>query len=163
VVLGGALVHVGLGANLGDAVATLRAAVEAMQDLPQTRVVAVSSFYRSAPVDAGGPDFINAVAALETALAPEALLSALQAIELSHGRERPYVNAPRTLDLDILLIGDLRINSPALTVPHPRLHQRAFALAPLLELAPEATIPGIGPAKAALQAIADQRLERLAA
>lgn len=160
---GRALFHVGLGANLGDAAGTLRAAIEAMNGLPDTRVAAVSSFYRSAPVDASGPDFINAVAALETGLDPAELLSALQGIEAAHGRERPHVNAPRTLDLDILLGQDLMVDSPALKIPHPRMHGRAFVLAPLVELAPDAHIPGIGPAKAALAAVADQRIERLPA
>ena len=148
--------YVGLGANLGDLPQTLRAALRALDALPQTRVEAVSSAWRSAPVDAGGPDYLNAVARLETTLEPEALLDALQAIELSHGRERPYVNAPRTLDLDVLLYGDEPIHTARLTVPHPRLHERAFVLRPLLEVAPECQDLAVH-----LPAVADQALEKL--
>ena len=128
---------IGLGANLGDRLATLRTALSAMGALPGTRVQGVSSLYGSAPVDAGGPDYLNAVAQVQTTLAPHALLAQLQAIEQAAGRERPYRNAPRTLDLDILLYGDEVIDTPTLTVPHPRLHERAFALCPLAELAPD--------------------------
>jgi 2-amino-4-hydroxy-6-hydroxymethyldihydropteridine diphosphokinase len=130
--------YVGLGANLGaDIGATLTQAALSLAALPGTRVAALSSVWRSAPVDAGGPDFLNAVAALETVLAPLELLDALQAIELAHGRERPYRNAPRTLDLDLLLHGDVALDTPRLTLPHPRLRERAFVLRPLLEIAPE--------------------------
>ncbi len=130
--------YVGLGANLGaDLASTLTQAALHMAALPGTRVVALSSVWRSAPVDAGGPDFLNAVAALDTALQPLELLGALQAIELGHGRERPYRNAPRTLDLDLLLYADLVLETPRLTLPHPRLGGRAFVLRPLLEIAPE--------------------------
>jgi 2-amino-4-hydroxy-6-hydroxymethyldihydropteridine diphosphokinase len=143
-------VFVGLGANLGDAVATVRAAFEALNVLPQTRCVARSSLYRSAPIDAQGADYINAVAQLQTQLLPAALLKELQAIEERFGRERPYRNAPRTLDLDLLLYGQRRIATPLLTVPHPRLHERAFVLAPLAEIAPDLALP----------IPADQRIER---
>ncbi|PZP29391.1 MAG: 2-amino-4-hydroxy-6-hydroxymethyldihydropteridine diphosphokinase [Roseateles depolymerans] len=130
--------YIGLGANLGDDLAaTLRQALAALAALPQTRVVAVSSAWRSAPVDAQGPDFLNAVAALDTALQPLVLLDALQSIESAQGRERPYRNAPRTLDLDLLLYGQLVLDSERLTLPHPRLGERAFVLRPLLEIAPE--------------------------
>jgi 2-amino-4-hydroxy-6-hydroxymethyldihydropteridine diphosphokinase len=129
--------YVGLGANLGsDLLATLTQAAQALAALPGTRLVALSSAWRSAPVDAGGPDFLNAVAALETTLAPLELLDGLQAIEQAHGRERPYRNAPRTLDLDLLLYGDQVLDTPRLTLPHPRLGERAFVLRPLLEIAP---------------------------
>jgi 2-amino-4-hydroxy-6-hydroxymethyldihydropteridine diphosphokinase len=117
--------------------------------------VALSSAWRSAPVDAGGPDFLNAVAALDTALAPLELLDALQAIELAHGRERPYRHAPRTLDLDLLLYGDVRLDTPRLTLPHPRLGERAFVLCPLLEISPELAHLATGEGWRA------QRLERL--
>ena len=157
----GATAHIGLGANLGDAQATLRAALQALVALPGSRLLAVSSVYRSAPVDAAGPDFFNAVAALHTRLAPLALLDALQAIERQFGRQRPYPNAPRTLDLDLLLLGDLVLQTPRLTLPHPRLHQRAFVLQPLLELAPGLAAPGLGPLAAHLPATAGQRLQRL--
>ena len=146
---------IGLGANLGDARAALRAAVRALAALPCTRVLRVSSLYRSAPVDAGGPDYLNAVAELDTPLAPLALLHALQSIEQAAGRERPYRNAPRTLDLDLLLHGDERLDSPELTVPHPRMGERAFVLLPLAELA-----PGLVRAEQ-LAAVAGQRIERV--
>ena len=138
-------VFVGLGANLGDARATLLAALAQIDALPQTQRVAQSSFYRSAPVDAQGPDFLNAVAELRTALQPLDLLAELQAIERAHGRERPFRHAPRTLDLDLLLYGQRVVDDPALTVPHPRLHERAFVLLPLAELAPDLHHPRLGP------------------
>ena len=152
---------VGLGANLGDTARTLASALEALAALPETELQAASSLYRSAPVDATGPDYLNAAARLETALSPEELLRCLQAIELAHGRERPFVNASRTLDLDLLLYADLQIRSPHLCVPHPRLHQRAFVLQPLLELAPGLTAPGLGVLRPYLAAVSDQRVERL--
>jgi 2-amino-4-hydroxy-6-hydroxymethyldihydropteridine diphosphokinase len=132
----GERIFVGLGANLGDALATLRAAFDALDALPGTRCAARSSFYRSAPIDAGGPDYINAVAELRSTLEPEALLLALQSIEARFGRERPHRNAPRTLDLDLLRYGERQVRSAALTLPHPRLQERAFVLLPLAELAP---------------------------
>lgn len=150
--------YIGLGANLGDLSATLRAALEALSGLPDSRLLAVSSGWRSAPVDAGGPDFLNAVACLDTALAPLELLDALQAIEQAHGRERPYRNAPRTLDLDLLLIEGQAWSDERLQLPHPRLHERAFVLCPLLELAPELALPGLGRLQTHLAAVADQRL-----
>ena len=154
---------VGLGANLGDARRTLREAVRAIAALPGCRLVQVSSLWRSAPVDATGPDFFNAVAALDTTLAPLELLRALQAMELSHGRERPYRNAPRTLDLDLLLYGDLCQDDPVLTLPHPRAHERAFVLAPLAELAPQLPWPGRDATPARLlEGVRDQAVERLA-
>jgi len=147
--------YVGLGANLGEARAALAQAVRAMHQLPGTRVQQVSGLYRSAPVDAAGPDYLNAVACLQTTQAPLALLHALQALELQAGRERPYRNAPRTLDLDLLLYGDLHQQDAELTLPHPRMHERAFVLLPLAELAPQQ----IG--APALAAVAGQRLQRL--
>lgn len=129
--------YVGLGANLGaDLGATLTQAALHLAALPGTQVSALSSLWRSAPVDAEGPDFVNAVVALDTGLAPLPLLDALQAIELAHGRERPYRHAPRTLDLDLLLYDDIVLDTPRLTLPHPRLGERAFVLRPLLEIAP---------------------------
>jgi 2-amino-4-hydroxy-6-hydroxymethyldihydropteridine diphosphokinase len=128
--------YVGLGANLGEPLAALQAALRALGALPGTRLVRNSRIYRSAPVDAGGPDYLNAVAELETALAAPELLRELQRVEADAGRERPYRNAPRTLDLDLLLYGSARIESDALTVPHPRMWERAFVLLPLAELAP---------------------------
>jgi 2-amino-4-hydroxy-6-hydroxymethyldihydropteridine diphosphokinase len=145
-------VFVGLGANLGDAIATVRAAIEALHEIEGCEVIARSSLYRTAPVDAAGSDYINAVVQLRTRLQPMALLKAMQAVEERFGRERPYRNAPRTLDLDLLLHGERRIVTPELTVPHPRMHERAFVLAPLAEIAPDLaqSIP------------ADQRIERIA-
>lgn len=145
---------IGLGANLGDARAALAGAVQAMGRLAGTQVLRVSSLYRSAPVDATGPDYLNAVAELRTTLAPQALLQALQALELAAGRERPYRNAPRTLDLDVLLYGSQSIATPTLTVPHPRLWERAFVLLPLAELAPERVT------SAQLQAVQAQAIAR---
>jgi 2-amino-4-hydroxy-6-hydroxymethyldihydropteridine diphosphokinase len=151
---------VGLGANLGDLRATLEAALAALQACPQTRVLAVSSAWRSAPVDAQGPDYLNAVAWLDTTLTPMELLRALQSIEQAHGRERPYRNAPRTLDLDVLSYDGLSLDSELLQLPHPRLHQRAFVLRPLLELAPDLQLPGLGCLADHLPAVADQALEQ---
>lgn len=153
--------YVGLGANLGDARATLRDALSRLAVLPQTRLVRASSFFRSAPVDAGGPDFVNAVAELSTTLEPLALLRALQAIERDHGRERPYRNAPRTLDLDLLLHGRVRQQDPVLTLPHPRGHERAFVLQPLAEIAPDLQWPGHGSVESLAAAITDQPIEKL--
>ncbi len=158
---GATTAYIGLGANLGDARATLAAAVQALAALPGCRLEQQSSLYRSAPVDAVGPDFINAVVALHTTLAPLALLAALQAIERRFGRERPHHHAPRTLDLDLLLMGDLQCHSPVLVLPHPRAHQRAFVLLPLLEISPGLCAPGLGPLAGHLGATAGQRVQRL--
>lgn len=128
---------IGLGGNLGDVAQALREAVQAIDDLPGTRVTARSSLYRTAPCEASGPDYINAVIGIFTTLSAPELLEALQKIEISAGRERPYFHAPRTLDLDLLLYGSARISSPALTVPHPRMGGRAFVLVPLAEVAPD--------------------------
>ena len=155
------LAGIGLGANLGDARATLDAEIEALESLPETTLRAVSSTYRSAPIDSSGPDYLNAVALLDTRLAPQALLAELQRIELAHGRERPYYNAPRTLDLDLLFHGEQRMATPTLVLPHPRMHERAFVLLPLAELAPALTIPGRGPVAQLLASVADQRVDKL--
>ena len=157
------LAWIGLGANLGDALATLAAARAVITAWTHSRVLACSSPWRSAPVDAGGPDYMNAVMALDTTLDAPALLAALQALEQAHGRQRPYVNAPRTLDLDLLLHGQQVLDTPTLVLPHPRLHQRAFVLRPLLEIAPDLAAPGLGPLAQWLPAVASQRVERLAA
>ncbi len=147
--------YVALGANLGDATDTVNLALQALDSLPQTRLVRASRLYRTAPWEASGPDFINAVAQVSTTLAPHAMLAALQALELQAGRERPYRNAPRTLDLDLLLYGEQTIHSDSLEVPHPRMWERAFVLVPLAEIAPERV-----PAEA-LQAVAGQPIDRL--
>ncbi|MDF3823221.1 2-amino-4-hydroxy-6-hydroxymethyldihydropteridine diphosphokinase [Leptospira sp. 96542] len=149
------IAYVGLGANLGNARETLRQALADLDRLPSTRLLRASSLYRSAPVDAQGPDFWNAVASVETQLAPDELLAALQTLELAAGRERPYRNAPRTLDLDLLLHGTVRQGDPALTLPHPRMRERAFVLLPLSEIAPDLVDAGD------LARVADQRIQRL--
>ena len=146
---------IALGANLGDARAAVLQALDALSALAETRLIARSRLYRTAPHEASGPDFINAVARIETRLSAPALLDALQAVERAAGRERPYPNAPRTLDLDILLYGDARIDSPRLSVPHPRMQGRAFVLHPLAELSP-AHVSG-----AALQSVGDQPIDPL--
>lgn len=156
--MGGTVIaYVALGANLGDAATTVLNAMEDIDGLPQTRVSRRSSLYRTAPVDAGGPDYVNAVVELSTALAPEDLLESLQQLELDAGRQRPYRNAPRTLDLDILLFGDVRVNNERLTIPHPRMPERAFVLVPLAEVAPRHVSPQM------LHAVSAQPIERMAA
>jgi len=152
---------IGLGANLGDAATTIDSAFESLARLPQSRLVARSSLYRTQPVDADGPDYVNAVARVDTALSPRQLLHALLAIEHDHGRERSHRNAPRTLDLDLLLHGERVIDETDLVVPHPRLHLRAFALLPLAEIAPDTVVPAHGPVGALLAAVAGQRIDRL--
>jgi 2-amino-4-hydroxy-6-hydroxymethyldihydropteridine diphosphokinase len=147
--------YVGLGANLGEPLASLHGALQGLAAVPGTRLVRSSRMYRSAPVDAGGPDYLNAVAQLETSLTAPELLRELQRLELDAGRERPYRNAPRTLDLDLLLYGSGRIDSGALIVPHPRMRERAFVLLPLAELAPERVTPS------ELAAVAHQRIAPL--
>jgi 2-amino-4-hydroxy-6-hydroxymethyldihydropteridine diphosphokinase len=155
--------YVALGSNLGDPLATVQAAFAALRDLPQTRLAAASSLYRSAPVGLKNqPDFINAVAALDTRLDAEALLDALFAIEARFGRRRDYHHAPRTLDLDLLLYGDETRATPRLVLPHPRMHERAFVLLPLVEIAPDAVIPGHGPAAALTERVREQKLAKLA-
>jgi 2-amino-4-hydroxy-6-hydroxymethyldihydropteridine diphosphokinase len=129
-------VFVGLGANLGDAIAVMSGAVQEIARLPGTTLTRQSSLYKSAPVDAQGPDFFNAVVQFSTHLTAMALLTHLQGIENAAGRQRPYRNAPRTLDLDILLFGDENMHTQNLTVPHPRMYSRAFVLLPLREIAP---------------------------
>lgn len=153
---------VGLGANLGDSAKALTMAFDDLARLPGTQLCARSSLYVSAPHDADGPDYINAVAELATTQTAEGLLGHLQAIEARHGRARPYRNAPRTLDLDLLLYGDEQVATAALTVPHPRLHERAFVLVPLAEIAPQVVVPGRGTLAALLPAVARQRIDKLA-
>ncbi|HYS51517.1 MAG TPA: 2-amino-4-hydroxy-6-hydroxymethyldihydropteridine diphosphokinase [Burkholderiales bacterium] len=153
---------IGLGANLGDPEAQVHRAFAALAELPGTRLLAASSLYRSAPVGVVAQlDFVNAVAEVETALTARALLEALLAEERRFGRTRGFPNAPRTLDLDLLLYGDRVIAEPGLVVPHPRMHERAFVLAPLAEIAPEIAIPGMGRAAALLAACTDQRVEKI--
>ena len=157
------LAYVGLGSNLDEPRTQVERALDELALLPRTQFRRRSSLYRTAPVGhAAQPNFINAVAAIDTELGAEELLAELQAIESRHGRKRSFPNAPRTLDLDLLLYGDARISSPGLVVPHRRMHERAFVLQPLVEIAPLAYIPGRGPATVCLAALAGQKIERIA-
>ncbi|NBW25088.1 MAG: 2-amino-4-hydroxy-6-hydroxymethyldihydropteridine diphosphokinase [Betaproteobacteria bacterium] len=149
------LATLGVGANLGDPRTAVRKAIADLARLPDTDMVGISSLYGSAPLDADGPDYVNAVVQVRTALSPDALLAALQAIEQKAGRERPYWNAPRTLDLDILLYGAARVDHEHLQIPHPRMWQRAFVVVPLAEIAPDLVNP------AQMQAVSGQALHRL--
>lgn len=163
--------YLGLGANLGDAKQSLKDAVISLAQRPGIIVLAKSSLYRTAPIDAEGDDFYNCVVAVGTLLPPAKLLALVQGVEHEFGRERPYRNAPRTLDIDILLYGDEQIDERVdehidgvttegqLTIPHPRLTQRAFALVPLLELDAEVIIPGQGSAASFVGQLADQAIE----
>ena len=156
------LAFIALGANLVAPVAQIRAALDALDRLPQSRRTQTSSLYRTAPVGVHGqPDFINAVAAVETTLEPEALLAALFDIEARFGRRRDTPLAARTLDLDLLLYDQQRLTTPTLILPHPRMHLRAFVLEPLLEIAPDCPIPGRGRAAAWRPAASMQLIERL--
>ncbi|MBS4017388.1 MAG: 2-amino-4-hydroxy-6-hydroxymethyldihydropteridine diphosphokinase [Dechloromonas sp.] len=156
------LAYIALGANLGDPAATVNAAFAALDQLPESRLLAKSALYRTAPVGiADQPEFVNAAALIDTTLAPEALLDALLGIEQVFGRVRAERNGPRTLDLDILLYDDLTLATPRLTLPHPRLHLRAFVLQPLADLAPDLAIPGRGRLAAWLPAVANQGICRL--
>ncbi len=153
---------VGLGANLGDPEKQVRQALQALGEIPGTRLARASSLYRSAPVGyAAQPDFVNAVAEIQTIQEPRPLLGELLAIEQRFGRERSFADAPRTLDLDLLLYGERAISEPGLTVPHPRMHERAFVLAPLEEIAPGLVIPGKGRVSELLAACADQDVRKL--
>jgi 2-amino-4-hydroxy-6-hydroxymethyldihydropteridine diphosphokinase len=148
---------VAVGANLGHAVATVQQALHDVATLPQTQLVRASSLYRSAPYEAQGPDFINAVVLLQTRLAPLALLHALQNLEHQSGRERPYKNAPRTLDLDVIFYGDVSMASTELTLPHPRWYERAFVLHPLAEIWPQRVNAD------QLASVQDQAIQRMSA
>ena len=153
---------IALGSNLENPVAQLQHAFGELEQLPETRLLSRSSLYRSAPVGRlDQPDFINAVACIETRLAPRALLQALLAIEQRHGRIRESLNAPRTLDLDILLYDDLQYRDSDLIIPHPRMTQRAFVLQPLFEIAPDCRIPGYDHVQHLLSLCQDQKLERI--
>ncbi len=155
--------YIAIGANLGQAKQCVQQAMQALGQLPMTRLLACSSLYRTAPMasdpsrptSATGPDYINAVAAIATGLTAPDLLLYLQALELAAGRERPYPDAPRTLDLDILLYGSAQMASAQLVIPHPRMAQRAFVLVPLAEIAPELV------SAAQLAAVAHQAIEKL--
>jgi 2-amino-4-hydroxy-6-hydroxymethyldihydropteridine diphosphokinase len=153
---------VALGSNLENPEQQVRRALAELDTLPQTRVTARSALYRTAPVGYDNqPDFVNAAAEIETGLAPLALLHALLALETAHGRERPFPNAPRVLDLDLLFYDDLVMDEPELTLPHPRLHERGFVLFPLADLAPGLTVPGKTTVRDLLAALPDQGVRRM--
>lgn len=153
--------YIGIGSNLGDAQDNVRRAITRVGELNDTRLTGQSSLFRTAPVDAVGDDYINAVVRIESSLPAAQLLQALQSIEQDFGRERPYRNAPRTLDLDILLYGQQAIASESLVVPHPRLTQRAFVLIPLLQIDPLIAIPGQGPAHSFVPGVAGQAIQKI--
>ena len=156
------LAYVGIGSNLLDPAAQVKSALAELARLPRSRLLKASSLYRTSPVGhTEQPDFVNAVAALETSLKPAELLAELQKIETQHGRQRSFKDAPRSLDLDLLLFDEIIQATADLKLPHPRMHQRAFVLKPLLEIAPGIAIPGVGPAAARLPQIADQQVERI--
>jgi 2-amino-4-hydroxy-6-hydroxymethyldihydropteridine diphosphokinase len=157
--------YIGLGANQGDLQETLKSAIESIKSIERSSFVAASPFYKTAPIDADGPDFLNAVAAIDTELEPYGLLLHLLDIELMLGRKRRGApgekKAARRVDLDLLLLGNFIVRSTPLTLPHPRLHQRAFVLRPLLDIEPDLRLPGMGPAAAFLPKVAEQRIERV--
>lgn len=155
--------YVGLGSNLDSPVEQIRSGMAALRELPDSHVLKCSSLYQTAPIGVTAqPDFINAACALDTALTPHALMRRLLAIEHAHGRRRgPQPGAARTLDLDILLYEDMELESPEVTLPHPRLHERAFALYPLFEIAPTVHVPGHGPIAELLRGCSEQRVTRL--
>jgi len=156
------IAYIALGSNLDDPRAQVLRGFKALDHLPGSRLLACASLYASAPVGyLDQPDFINSVAKLSTTLTPQALLQAVLDIEHLHGRERTFQNAPRTLDLDVLLYDDLVMHEHGLTIPHPQMHLRAFVLQPLLEIAADCVIPGVGRADIAAQACADQTLQRI--
>jgi len=146
---------VAFGANLGEAQATVLKAIEDVGALATTQLVKVSSLYASAPHEAVGPEFVNAVAMYDTDLPPLELLDALQNLETISGRERPFLNAPRTLDLDIIFYGNVALDSPRLTLPHPRWQERAFVLVPLAEISPDKVSPAL------LSSVANQPIRRI--
>jgi len=154
--------YIGLGSNQGDARSNVLSAMDRLAALPESALSERSSLFRTAPIEAEGDDFVNAVACVETGLGASQLLVALRGIEAEFGRERPYPNAPRTLDLDLLLYGEQTIDSAELKVPHPRMTQRAFVMIPLLQIDPFIHIPGKGPAHSFVPAVADQSISKLA-
>lgn len=153
---------IALGSNLGEPRQKVQQGFSALAALPKTRMLARSSLYGSTPVGyADQPDFVNAVAAIETLLPPLELLRALLGIEQQYGRQRGVQNGPRTLDLDLLLYGGLQHHEAGLTIPHPRMHERAFVLLPLVEIDPECVIPGKGRAADWLAKCTDQALHKI--
>jgi 2-amino-4-hydroxy-6-hydroxymethyldihydropteridine diphosphokinase len=155
--------YIGMGSNLESPERQLLAAFDALAASPGIHLTRRSSLYRTAPIGyAHQPDFLNAVAEILTRLSPDELLDTLLAIERRHGRVRDFANAPRTLDLDILIYGDVQLSNGRLVVPHPRAHERAFVLMPLLEIAPDCVIPGRGPARELLARVQDQGVAHVA-
>lgn len=155
------IAYLGLGANIGDAQQTLRDAIVCLAQRAHIKVLKKSSIYQSQPVEASGPDFFNAVVCIDTTLSAQALHVICMTIETIFGRERSYRNAPRTLDIDLLLYGDCQLATVALQIPHPRMSQRAFVLLPLVEIAPRIMIPGLGRVEEFLPQVAEQRIEKL--
>ena len=152
---------IGFGGNIGDTRQLITDAIVCLALRCELQVIAKSCFYQSAPVEAAGGDYINAVIEIETQLSPYGLLHICQAIEQEFGRERPYLNAPRTLDLDILFFEGISQNDSELTLPHPRIIERSFVLLPLLEIAPDIFLPNLGELKTYLPKVAHQRIEKL--
>jgi 2-amino-4-hydroxy-6-hydroxymethyldihydropteridine diphosphokinase len=156
-------VYIGIGSNLCQPLEQVRRARDALAALPKTRLMGTSPLYRNPAIGPGGqPDYVNAVAAIETRLEPHELLDALQAIEADQGRTRGAIRwQPRTVDLDLLVYGDRAIRDQGLTVPHPHMHERAFVLKPLVDLAPDLDVPGLGPVAALLSGVPDGMLRRV--
>jgi 2-amino-4-hydroxy-6-hydroxymethyldihydropteridine diphosphokinase len=154
--------YIALGSNLENPLFQIKRAIGMLAGLAHSRLITQSSLYRSAPVGASNqPDFINAVVHVETQLTPRDLLKTLLEIEQQCGRIRTYPNAPRTHDLDLLLYDDLQYHEEGLTLPHPRMHERAFVLQPLMEIKPDCWIPGRGLVAELLTTCTEQRLERI--
>lgn len=153
--------YIGIGANLGNPEKQVRSAINRLATLSGVRLAGQSGLYRTTPIEADGEDYINAVVCLYTTSPPEMLLKQLQKIENEAGRQRPFRNAPRTLDLDILLYDNMQIQTPQLTLPHPKMAERAFVLVPLTEIAPDIAIPGKSKAKTCLKAVCHQPVSRL--
>lgn len=153
--------YIGIGSNLGESTDNVQRAILQLGQMPGTRLTAQSSLFRTAPLDADGDDYVNAVVSIDTHLTAPQLLQALQTIEHAFGRERSYANAPRTMDLDLLLYGQQKIHTDALLVPHPRMTQRAFVLIPLLQIDPLLSIPGKGPAHRFVPGVASQSIRKI--
>ena len=156
-----ALAFIGLGGNIGDVKQLIKDAIVCLAQRPELKVITRSCMYKSAPVEADGNDFVNAVISLETEISPQELLFICQQIELQFGRERSYKNAPRTLDLDILTYDKVSITDGNLTIPHPRMTERAFVLLPLLEISPDFDLPGLGKISEYVKNVSHQRIEKI--
>lgn len=156
-----AKVLLGLGGNIGDAKQTLKDAIICLAQNPHIEVISRSCYYKSEPINATGDDFVNNVIAITTNLDPLTLLKVCQSVEDTFGRERPFPNAPRTIDIDILTYDDLEQNHPQLTLPHPRMVERLFVLLPLLEIEPELSLPRVGSLKDLIKNLTSQRIEKI--